>query len=185
MRHFRATVRSAPPSCARVAPSSADVLPEAAGFLPPAEMSSRGTGSSNPSPSSRESANHRFLSYSRGAVKSAAVSEGEIAVASTEQLHSAPLSGKGLLAVWNARPGIEKRKKVGDRDALIDQWAAIEASPEPEPQADAKRPPKQEKVIEMLRRPEGATVDEVVRATGLAAPHRARRLPRPSIRRNS
>src|SRR6202035_1351425 len=53
--HFRATVRSAPPSCARVAPSSADVLPEAAGFLPPAEMSSRGTGSSNPSPSSGES----------------------------------------------------------------------------------------------------------------------------------
>jgi len=52
-------------------------------------------------------------------------------------------------------------------DALIDQlWAAIEASPEPEPQADAKRPSKQEKVIEMLRRPEGATVDEVVRATG-------------------
>ena len=71
---------------------------------------------------------------------SAAVSEGEIAVASTEQLHSAPLSGRGLLALWNARPGIEKRKKVGDRDALIDQlWAAIEASPEPEPQADAKR----------------------------------------------
>src|SRR5580704_17019120 len=55
LRHFRATVRSAPPSCARVAPSSADVLPEAAGFLPPAEMSSRGTGSSNPSPSSGES----------------------------------------------------------------------------------------------------------------------------------
>ena len=33
-------------------------------------------------------------------------------------------------------------------------------------QADGKRPSKQEKVIEMLRRPEGATVDEVVRATG-------------------
>src|SRR3984893_12636662 len=45
---------ASPPSCARVAPSSADVLPEAAGFLPPAEMSSRGTGSSNPSPSRRE-----------------------------------------------------------------------------------------------------------------------------------
>jgi hypothetical protein len=29
-----------------------------------------------------------------------------------------------------------------------------------------KRPSKQEKVIEMLRRPEGATVDEVVRAAG-------------------
>src|ERR1700730_9002553 len=59
--------------------------------------------------SSRESANHRFLSYSRGAVKSAAVSEGEIAVASTEQLHSAALSGKGLMALWHALPGIEQR----------------------------------------------------------------------------
>jgi hypothetical protein len=50
--------------------------------------------------------------------------------------------------LWNALPGIEKRKKVGDCDALIDQlWAAIEASPEPEPQADAKRPSKQEKVM--------------------------------------
>ena len=69
--------------------------------------------------------------------------------------------------MWNALPGIEKRKKVGDRDALIDQlWAAIEASPEPEPQADAKRPSKQEAVIAMLRRPEGATVDEVAGATG-------------------
>ena len=25
-----------------------------------------------------------------------------------------------LLALWNALPGVEKRKKVGDRDALID-----------------------------------------------------------------
>ena len=82
-------------------------------------------------------------------------------------MHAAPLSGKRLLALWNALPGIEKRRKVGDRTALIDQlWSAIEALPEPEPQSDAKRPSKQDEVIAMLRRPEGATADEVARATG-------------------
>jgi hypothetical protein len=95
------------------------------------------------------------------------LNDGEIAVASNEELHAAPLSGKRLLALWNALPGVERRRKVGDRDALIDQlWSAIEALPDPEPQSDAKRPSKQEAVIAMLRRPEGATVDEVVRATG-------------------
>ena len=48
----------------------------------------------------------------------AAVSEGEIAVASNEDLHAAPLSGKRLLALWNALPSVEKRRKVGDRGAL-------------------------------------------------------------------
>jgi hypothetical protein len=94
-----------------------------------------------------------------------AVSEGEIVVASNEELHAAPLSGKRLLALWNALPDVEKRRKVGDRDALIDQlWSAIEALPEP--QSGAKSPSKQDAVIAMLRRPEGATVDEVASATG-------------------
>src|SRR5215831_14463222 len=97
----------------------------------------------------------------------ATVNEGEIAVASNEDLHAAPLSGKRLLALWNALPSVEKRRKVGDRGALIDQlWSAIEALPEPESPSDAKRSSKQEVVIGMLRRPEGATVDEVARATG-------------------
>jgi predicted transcriptional regulator len=38
--------------------------------------------------------------------------------------------------------------------------------PDPEPASDAKRPSKQHAVIAMLRRPEGATVDEVASATG-------------------
>jgi hypothetical protein len=95
----------------------------------------------------------------------APVNESEIAVASKEELHAARLSGKRLLALWNALPGVEKRRKVGDREALIDQlWSAIEALPEP--QSDEKRPSKQDAVIAMLRRPEGATVDEVASATG-------------------
>src|SRR5690242_461626 len=97
----------------------------------------------------------------------AAMTEGEIAVTSKEELHAAPLSGKRLLALWNALPGVEKRRKLGDRAALIDQlWSAIEALPEPEPPSEAKRPSKQDEVIAMLRRREGATVDEVASATG-------------------
>jgi uncharacterized protein DUF3489 len=88
-------------------------------------------------------------------------------LASQEELHAAPLSGKRLLALWNALPDVEKRKKVGDRGALIDQlWSAIEVLPDPESQPDANRPSKQDEVIAMLRRPEGATVDEVASATG-------------------
>jgi hypothetical protein len=97
----------------------------------------------------------------------ATVNDDEVVVASKAELQAAPLSGKRLLALWNALPGVEKRRKIGDRAALIDQlWSAIEALPEPEPQFDAKRPSKQDEVIAMLRRPEGATVDEVARATG-------------------
>jgi len=97
----------------------------------------------------------------------ATVTEGEIAVTSKEELQAAPLSGKRLLALWNALPDVEKRKKVGDRAALIEElWSAIEALPDPEPEADAKRPSKQDEVIAMLSRPEGATVDEVANAMG-------------------
>ena len=97
----------------------------------------------------------------------ATISEGEVAVTSNEELHTAPLSGKRLLALWNALPGVEKRRRVGDREAFIDQlWSAIEALPDPEPQSDAKRPSKQGAVIAMLCRPEGATVDEVASAMG-------------------
>jgi hypothetical protein len=86
---------------------------------------------------------------------------------SKEELLAAPLSSKRLLALWNALLGIEKRKKVGDRAALIDQlWSAVQALPDPEPEPDAKRPSKQGEVIAMLRRPEGATVDEVANAMG-------------------
>ena len=41
------------------------------------------------------------------------VNDGEIAVASNEELHAAPLSAKRLLALWNALPG----RSRGRRDA--------------------------------------------------------------------
>ena len=71
----------------------------------------------------------------------ATVNDGEIAVASKEELHAAPLSGKRLLALWNALPSVEKPRKMGDRKALIDQlWSAIELLPDPEPQIRCEAP---------------------------------------------
>jgi Protein of unknown function (DUF3489) len=97
----------------------------------------------------------------------ARIDDGEIVVASNEELRAAALSGRRLLSLWNALPGVEKRRKVGDRDALInDLWSAIKVSPVPEPQSEAKRPSKQDQVIAMLRRPEGVTVHEVSSVTG-------------------
>jgi hypothetical protein len=97
----------------------------------------------------------------------AKVRDGEIVVASKEELHAAPLNGKRLLALWNALPGVDKRRKVGDREGLIELlWSAIERLPDPEPRADPKRRSKQDVVIAMLRQPEGATVDEVASVTG-------------------
>jgi|SRR5215831_16563567 len=97
----------------------------------------------------------------------ATIEKGEIAVASLEELHSARLSGKRLVALWNAVPGVETRTKVGDRSTMIDRlWSAIEALPDPDQQSDLKRLSKQDTVIAMLRRPEGATVDEVASEMG-------------------
>ena len=84
----------------------------------------------------------------------AGVSEGNIVVASLEELHAARLTGKQLLALWNGLPGAERLTKVGDREVLTERlWSAVEAMPDPQP----ARASKQAEVIALLRRPEGAT----------------------------
>ena len=40
-----------------------------------------------------------------------ALNEGEIVVASNEELHAAPLSGKQLLALWNHRNEVRTPKR--------------------------------------------------------------------------
>ena len=96
--------------------------------------------------------------------------ENQIVVASPDELRAARLSGKRLLALWNGLPGADRLSKVGDREALIDRlWSALEALPDPQP----ARASKQAEVIALLRRPEGATVDEVRAATGWQ-PHTVR-----------
>jgi hypothetical protein len=96
--------------------------------------------------------------------------ETEIVVASLDELRAARLSGKRLLALWNGLPGVDRLTKVGDRAALVDRlWSAMELLPDPQP----ARASKQAEVIALLRRPEGATVDEVRAATGWQ-PHTVR-----------
>ena len=108
------------------------------------------------------------MTASRCAAKApVTASDGEIVSTSKEELQAAPLTGKRLMALWNALPGVDKRRKVGDREVLIDQlWSAIEMLPDPEPGPDPKGPSKQDVVIAMLRQPGGATVDEVASVTG-------------------
>ena len=53
----------------------------------------------------------------------ATVNDGKVAVASKAELHAAPLSGKRLLALWNALPGVERRRTrrsctAGNRSSL-------------------------------------------------------------------
>jgi hypothetical protein len=108
------------------------------------------------------------------------LSKGEIAVASVEELRAARLTGKRLVALWNGLPGPETLTKIGDRQRLLDRLRArMEALPDPKPRAGAGRGPtkaaasrdqkprsKQATVISMLCRAKGATVDEVMTATG-------------------
>jgi hypothetical protein len=95
-----------------------------------------------------------------------AVNEGEIVVESKKELHAAPLTGKRLLSLWNSLSGVEKRRKVGNRDVLIDElWAAIKRLPDPEKPSNTKQRSKQDEVIAMLRRPEGVTIDELASVT--------------------
>ena len=96
--------------------------------------------------------------------------DNEIIVASLDELRAARLSGKRLLALWNGLPGAERLTKIGNRAALVERlWSALKALPDPQP----ARASKQAEVIALLRRPGGATVDEVRAATGWQ-PHTVR-----------
>jgi hypothetical protein len=59
--------------------------------------------------------------------------EDQIAVASLDELLAARIAGKQLLSLWNGLPGVERRTRVGDREALAGNlWSAMEGLPDPE-----------------------------------------------------
>src|SRR5262249_28096017 len=83
---------------------------------------------------------------------------------SLADLRAARLAGNRLLALWNALPDSARLAEAADREGLLAQlWAAMESLPDPRPM---ERLSKQAEVIALLRRPEGATVDEVTALTG-------------------
>ena len=96
----------------------------------------------------------------------------EVVVTSVDELRAAQLSNKRLLVLWNELPGCDRLTRIGNRETFVDRlWSALEALPDPRP----ARASKQAAVIALLRRAEGATVDEVRAATGWQ-PHTVRGL---------
>src|SRR5205807_1155112 len=91
--------------------------------------------------------------------------------------------GTRLIEIWNGIPGVEPVRKFTSRKVAVRRiWAALEPGNTPEPaKAKSKRsskrkpsPPKPantktEQVIELLRRPEGATLHALMTATGWQA----------------
>jgi hypothetical protein len=106
----------------------------------------------------------------------ATISEGELVVQSLDDIEASGLSKAGLTAIWNALPGATKLAKFKDRKAAAQRlWAAFAELPV-DPQrvgSPSRTGSKQAQIIDLFRRAEGATVAEVIAATGWQ-PHTVR-----------
>jgi len=120
----------------------------------------------------------RDVSVAAHASPPATISEGELVVRSIEDIETSGLSKAELTAIWNALPGAPRLTVFKDRKTAAQRlWAAFAELPvDPDENAEAATPrasSKQSRVIELFRRAEGATVAEVIAATGWQ-PHTVR-----------
>lgn len=68
-----------------------------------------------------------------------------------------------LVELWNALPGAEPIKRFKDRPIAVKRlWAAMEALPITTARTDSK----QARLIALLQRPKGASIEELTTATG-------------------
>lgn len=109
-----------------------------------------------------------------------AFSEDELVIQSIEDLEASNLSKAELTRIWNALPDATPVTRFKDRASAVQRvWAALSQLPvNPGPVDGAPTPrsgSKQALVIELLQRPEGTTIAEVVSATGWQ-PHTVRGL---------
>jgi hypothetical protein len=75
-----------------------------------------------------------------------------------------------LVELWNGLSGAEPIRRFRDRHAALKRlWAAMEALPISSSRTDSK----QAQLIALLRRPSGASIDELISATGWQ-PHSVR-----------
>ena len=97
--------------------------------------------------------------------------KGSLTIRSADEIASSDLPASHLVAIWNALPGAPPVIKFKDRKTAARRlWAAfqqIAPSPRRKSATVARTPAmtKQARVIEMLRRPAGVTIDEIVTLT--------------------
>ena len=109
-----------------------------------------------------------------------AIGESATVIRSLADLAGGALSARALVGIWNGLPGVAPVKRFKNHETAVDKlWAAfadvpIKGKPKTTRRTrDATRRPgpprrdssKQAKVISLLRRPEGATLDVLMAAT--------------------
>ena len=101
------------------------------------------------------------------------------AFATKEQLAklSSPWPGKRLVQIWNEIPGVKPVRKFTDRKTGIDRiWDALQHSgleeslsaARPE-RANHRKRSKKDEILKLLRRPAGATLENLMTVTGWQA----------------
>lgn len=101
----------------------------------------------------------------------ARVSADELRVRSAKEIEASGLSNAQMAAIWNALPGMTPIAKFKDRKTAVQRlWAAFRqlpfASESADRSAERRTGSKQARVIGLLQRPEGATIDEMASAMG-------------------
>ena len=108
----------------------------------------------------------------------ATISESEVTVRSADDIAASALTLARLAAIWNALPGATPIARFKDRRTAAQRlWVAFARLPvDAAPAAGTTGPrpgSKQAQVIGLLERPQGATVGEIMSATGWQ-PHTVR-----------
>ena len=94
------------------------------------------------------------------------VSDDAIVIESIKALDARRFPIPRLIALWNALPGASPVKRFADRPAAIKRlWAALEILPISSSRTDSK----QAKLIGLLQRPEGASMEDLMKTTGWQA----------------
>ncbi|WP_454019152.1 DUF3489 domain-containing protein [Azospirillum sp. Marseille-Q6669] len=89
-------------------------------------------------------------------------------IRSEEELAASGLSLPRLTALWNALPGVLSKRFKTRASAVHGLWAGLQKLEPTPPPAEDSTPAisKQAQVIVLLRRKQGATLDEIVAVTG-------------------